>query len=112
TGDERGCADRLSGVARSSPARSASECGLAAPHSLAGGRGYDRPLLMALTSSPLPVSPLNSQKNAPPRPWLFAQFIFPAMVDGVSYDHQLLPQCAYAVPAIVPVAGQDDLSTL
>ncbi len=54
--------------------------------------GYCRPLLMALTSSPLPVSPLNSQKKAPPRPWFLAQLIFPAMVDGVSYDHQLLPQ--------------------
>jgi hypothetical protein len=42
------------------------------------------PLLMALTSSPLLVSPLNSQKNAPPRPWDLAQLIFPAMVDGVS----------------------------
>lgn len=39
---------------------------------------------MALTSSPLLVSPLNSQKKAPPRPWFLAQVIFPAIVDGVS----------------------------
>ena len=42
------------------------------------------PLLMAVTSSPLVVSPLNSQKNAPPRPWFLAHDIFPAIVDGVS----------------------------
>mgnify|MGYP001031845000 CR=1 FL=1 len=67
---------------------------------------------MALTSSPLLVSPLNSQKKAPPSPWDLAHAILPPMVAGVSYDHQLLPQCAYAVPAMVPVAGQDVLSTL
>ena len=39
---------------------------------------------MALTSSPPAVSPLNSQKKAPPRPWFLAQAIFPAMVAGVS----------------------------
>ncbi len=39
---------------------------------------------MAVTSSPPAVSPLNSQKNAPPRPWFLAQVIFPAIVDGVS----------------------------
>lgn len=32
---------------------------------------YLRPLSIALTSSPLVVSPLNSQKNAPLRPWFF-----------------------------------------
>ena len=32
---------------------------------------YLRPLSIALTSSPLLVSPLNSQKNAPLRPWFF-----------------------------------------
>lgn len=45
---------------------------------------YFRPLLIALTSSPLAVSPLNSQKNAPPRPWLLAQAILVPTVAGVS----------------------------
>lgn len=45
---------------------------------------YPRPLLMALTSSPFVVSPLNSQKNAPPRLWFFAQLILLPMVAGVS----------------------------
>ncbi len=34
--------------------------------------GYPRPFLTAVISSPLAVSPLSSQKNAPPRPWFFA----------------------------------------
>ena len=32
----------------------------------------------------LPVSPLNSQKKAPPRPWFLAKVIFVAMVACVS----------------------------
>ncbi len=67
---------------------------------------------MALTSSPLVASPLNSQKKAPPRPWLLAQLILVPMVAGVSYDHQLLPQWAYAVPPTVPVVGQEFLRIL
>lgn len=34
--------------------------------------GYFNPLDIAVISSPLEVSPLNSQKNAPPRPWFLA----------------------------------------
>ncbi|CAM5734592.1 hypothetical protein SBADM41S_01607 [Streptomyces badius] len=49
-----------------------------------GRWGYLRPLLMAVTSSPLAVSPLNSQKNAPPRPWLLAYAILVPTVAGVS----------------------------
>ncbi len=45
---------------------------------------YLRPLSIAVTSSPLAVSPENSQKNAPPRPWFFAQVILVPMVAGVS----------------------------
>lgn len=45
---------------------------------------YFRPLLMAVTSSPFAVSPLNSQKNAPPRPWLLAHAILVPTVAGVS----------------------------
>ena len=45
---------------------------------------YFRPLAIALTSSPLVVSPENSQENAPPRPWFFAQAIFEPTVAGVS----------------------------
>lgn len=48
------------------------------------GEGYLRLVPIAFTSSPLLVSPLNSQKNAPPRPWFFAHAIFEAMVAGVS----------------------------
>lgn len=46
--------------------------------------GYFRPLLIAFTSSPLAVSPLNSQKNAPPRLWLLAHAILVPTVAGVS----------------------------
>lgn len=45
---------------------------------------YLSPPSMALTSSPLLVSPLNSQKKAPPSPWLLAHAILLLMVAGVS----------------------------
>ena len=102
-GDERGRADRVPRLAGGGAARAASECGVARPlagRRIAGDDGsggpcaaacsfsrrgiYSRPLLIALTSSPLAVSPLNSQKNAPPRPWLLAQAILVPMVAGVS----------------------------
>ncbi len=47
-------------------------------------RSYFSPLSMALTSSPLSVSPLKSQKKAPPRPCSLAQLILEPMVFGVS----------------------------
>ncbi|CAM5694014.1 hypothetical protein SGLAM104S_06119 [Streptomyces glaucescens] len=56
------------------------------------------------------MSPLNSQKKAPPRPWFLAQLV--PMVAGASYHHQLVPQCAYSVPAMRPVAGQLFFRTL
>lgn len=60
--------------------------GAGGPRGRVGGRAgcYFRPLLIAFTSSPSTVSPLNSQKNAPPRPWLFAQAILVPTVAGVS----------------------------
>ncbi len=54
------------------------------PPGLSGVHGHFRPLLIAETSSPLAVSPLNSQKNAPPRPWFLAQPILEVTVAGVS----------------------------
>ena len=54
--------------------------------------GTDVPVLLVaevvekerLRDSPLAVSPDSSQKNAPPRPWLLAKLILPAIVLGVS----------------------------
>ena len=52
--------------------------------SVPGLPGHPRPLRTALISSPFVVSPESSQKKAPPRPWLLAYDIFPAIVPGVS----------------------------
>ncbi len=44
-----------------------------------------------LTSVPWVSSPLNSQKNAPPSPWVFTYPIFSVTIAGVSKLQKVVP---------------------
>lgn len=116
--DDHGCASSLTSSCRAGPAPHNLLDTASARNSSAGrsptrcsgvryGRGSARrdepgdpppaapsrqPFATAEISSPSAVSPLNSQKKAPPRPCSATYAIFPAMVSGVSKLHHSLPQ--------------------